>query len=175
MTATQSQIRDAYEAVLYCLNVIPNKHTPKEENAIWSSGSSSNPRITEAILETVKTILQSALDTQKPAGDAALSALSSLVEDARSAVDLEYVDHPALANKRKYNFDRIADHEAVIRATLNGDCGGGDYSRLKSQAYVHLYTALEYSNPETIKQRIRWAIESMNGMPLTADNAKMGD
>lgn len=48
----------ALEAVEYCLKVIHNERIPKEDNAIWSSGSSAQPRITEDILETIRAALQ---------------------------------------------------------------------------------------------------------------------
>ena len=62
MTPTDKQIREALDAFKYCIDTIRSPHYPADENAIWSSGSSSNPRITEAYMSTAVTVLQSALD-----------------------------------------------------------------------------------------------------------------
>lgn len=61
MTPDDKQIRDALDAFKYCIDTIRSPHYPADENAIWSSGSSSNPRITEAYMSTAVTVLQSAL------------------------------------------------------------------------------------------------------------------
>lgn len=55
---TSEARKAALVAVEYCLETIHNPRIPKGDNAIWSSGSSSNPRITEEILETIESALQ---------------------------------------------------------------------------------------------------------------------
>lgn len=49
----QDRAKEALEAVEYCIKIISNHRIPKQENAIWSSGSSANPRITQETLETI--------------------------------------------------------------------------------------------------------------------------
>lgn len=54
---TDNNRAEALAAVSYCLKMIRNDRIPKEDNAIWSSGSSQQPRITEDILETIQEAL----------------------------------------------------------------------------------------------------------------------
>jgi hypothetical protein len=47
------RLREAIEACEYCISVIKNHRIAEEDNAIWSVGTSSKPRITEKILRTL--------------------------------------------------------------------------------------------------------------------------
>lgn len=63
------------------------------------------------------TTLQSALDTQKPAGDAA-----EALDWFNGILDVFHSKYEATEP------DKEAEHISTIRAALNGDCGGGDLS-----------------------------------------------
>lgn len=54
----------ALEAVQFCLSIIRNNKTKPEDNAIWSCGTSSKPRITQKVLEACEAAL--AQSTQSP-------------------------------------------------------------------------------------------------------------
>ena len=54
----------ALEAVQFCLSIIRNNRTKPEDNAIWSCGTSSKPRITQKVLEACEAAL--AQSTQSP-------------------------------------------------------------------------------------------------------------
>ena len=98
MTATQSQIRDALDDI-----------------ALW--GNADNAwRIFDEHEETIRTILQSALDTQKPAGDAA-----EALDWFNGILDVFHSKYEATEP------DKEAEHISTIRAALTGDCGGGDF------------------------------------------------
>jgi len=74
MTATQSQIRDALAVVESNISQIHKQGTQQDlEDSLpfW---------------KTIRTILQSALDTQKPAGDAALVALSKIIDTLEAII-----------------------------------------------------------------------------------------
>lgn len=44
------KFKAAAKAISFCIKEIKTNHVPPEENAIWSVGTSSKPRITEAVL-----------------------------------------------------------------------------------------------------------------------------
>lgn len=101
MTATQSQIKDAKDALylLYSAAVESEYRTygdPDEHYAVVSA------------------LLQSALDTQKPAGDAAIRFVDEMLSD--------------FADQDDYAFMNVEKARLVrIKAALTGDCGGGDF------------------------------------------------
>jgi hypothetical protein len=77
----------------------------------------------------------------------AREALASLVEDARSAIDLEYVNHPALAHKRKRGFDSISKCEVAILAALDQVQNVGvDVKALREELIDNVYHKQEHDD-----------------------------
>lgn len=67
---------EALKAIQFCLSVIRNPKTKPEDNAIWSTGTSSKPRITEEVLQICEAALQPpALDAER---EKALEALNRI-------------------------------------------------------------------------------------------------
>ena len=167
MTATQSQIRDA---LAWC-----DKLDQLSKNIFAS------PEFT-APLPTIRTILQSALDTQKPAGDAAIRFVDEMLSD--------------FADKDDYAFMNVEKARLVrIKAALTGDCGGGDARLLELleimwDGYENGSPCYENTgDPEEIGSHIGNAFQldgdieneivkllndKMPRKALTADNAKRG-
>jgi len=119
MTATQSEIRDLSHEIWAAAQLLPNEGI-------------------EDGVERIETILQSALDTQKPAGAAVrerLSAIQKRLEDA-GVLDVKFATSPD-GDRSKLAEEMITVLEAVLDgkysparpfddSTLTGDCGGGD-------------------------------------------------
>ncbi len=137
MTPTQSQIRDALADIGHSENITDRVYYPNLK------GESLN---------TIRTILQSALDTQKQEGDAALGALDKLLEF------VDYGDDPAYSHA-----DTIVDLTGTIRAALAGKPKDGP-----------VYTNAEFTINQH-RQEIP-VYDTLSGpVPDTAADTKMGD
>jgi hypothetical protein len=139
MTATQSQIRDAL-AELTDYECRPN-------------GAPGNPlALSVAGCRTIRTILQSALDTQKPAGDAA-----EALDWFNGILDVFHSKYEATEP------DKEAEHISTICAALAGKPKDGP-----------VYTNAEFTINQH-RQEIP-VYDTLSGpVPDTADNAKRGD
>jgi len=62
---TKQELEKALEAVGYCLKTIKTRIISPDENAIWSTGSSKDPRITEEVLSICRHVLTQALREAK--------------------------------------------------------------------------------------------------------------
>lgn len=78
---TDNNRAEALAAVSYCLKMIRNDRIPKKDNAIWSSGSSQQPRITEDILETIQEALSPPPDNAEAVRVEELLDLLELIYD----------------------------------------------------------------------------------------------
>jgi len=115
----------------------------------------------------IRTILQSALDTQKPAGDVA-----EALDWFNGILDVFHSKYEATEP------DKEAEHISTIRAALTGDCGGGDVSELKAL----IKEVLDNAPGDDAEQfmllphalaEYGWFKRAKEA--LTADNAKRGD
>lgn len=125
MTVTQSQIRDALDYL--------DDMTGKRVLDI--PGGRSPVMFLSKFKDVIRTILQSALDTLKPAGDVgeALLTISGAIRDTITAADLCERRNVKFSKRLAQEYpERIAALE-TIRAALNGDCGGGVLDKIISE------------------------------------------
>ncbi len=117
---------------------------------------------------TIRTILQSALDTQKPAGDAANDIFERLHIESMTR---EWFEGP---NPNLDGYLRVLKLR-LQRAALNGDCGGGDLSALLDKIGFAEWGTPEHAEEILIEitKLYHKAREEMKA--LTADNAKRGE
>ena len=162
---TQSQIRDALAVVESNISQIHKQGTQQDlEDSLpfW---------------KTIRTILQSALDTQKPAGD------------AQTALDWLY--EKATAGCTEFT-DELPDNYNTVFCALNGDCGGGDkpavfycengqsLEGLEQGALAVLSNLMMKTNATSAEFMIGNEKDgefyfTCSRKPLTADNAKRGE
>ena len=189
MTATQSQIRDALLADGYAVG--RDKH--------WWGENMWNHR------ETIRTILQSALDTQKPNCETCegLGRIDMLPDDGTHTHPCEDCQPEASAEwQRGYDAalynpepqkpagDEL-DRQMVLvndvmkeileeeRAALNGDCGGGEHPPIEGlEAAINnsiIYPMVNDVGFQSEHDRRVVMQAARRYLALTADNAKRGE
>lgn len=139
---------------------------------------------------TILSLLQSALDTQKPAGDAA--QLQEALEFRKASYESAIAQRDAFYGMNK---DRPVNHDNVIYeaakahlAALTGDCGGGDAvpGLTLSKFYIEMEPKYTFEACEMLKvflAELSVYLENKNvvfctkssSQAITADNAKRGE